>query len=145
MIALPARSQTVTRDVTLADTTVPMSMTSTGIGASLFAVGVAQLPPAIAGSADKRQQALASLRDSLVRNINGSIVNSSPAALDSQSVVAAEAVEATGRDAGGRTVRLTARFFVADDKLYQVVALGGEGEIPAEALDTFFTSFRLTQ
>jgi hypothetical protein len=34
---------------------------------------------------------------------------------------------------------------VVDDRLYQVVALSAEGEIPAEALDTFFDSFRLTE
>jgi hypothetical protein len=34
---------------------------------------------------------------------------------------------------------------VVDDRFFQLVALGAEGEIPPEALDTFFTSFRLTR
>jgi hypothetical protein len=33
--------------------------------------------------------------------------------------------------------------FVVDDWLFQVIALAAEGEIPPEALDTFFASFRL--
>lgn len=148
MVALPARPQTVIRDVKLADAVVPMSMTSTGVGPTLFVVGVARLPPSVVDDRQGRQQALASFRDALVRNVNGTGIRTAPARLDlppgdSRIVFAAEAIEASGRDAQDRVVRLAARFFVVDDRLYQVVALGGENEIPAEALDTFFTSFRL--
>jgi hypothetical protein len=133
--------------VKLADAAVPMSMTSTGVGATLFAVGVARLAP-LAAADDKPQQALATFRDALVRNINGTITRTAPAALNlasggTRAALASEAIEASGRDGKGRAVRLTARFFVVDDRLYQVVALGGEDEISPEALDTFFTSFRL--
>ncbi len=39
---------------------------------------------------------------------------------------------------------LAARFFIVDDRLYEVIALGGEGgDSEPNALDTFFTSFRL--
>lgn len=150
VVALPARPQIVTRDVKLTDAVVPMSMTSTGVGPTLFAVGVAQLPPSVVADRQGRQQALTSFRDALVRNIGGTIVRTAPARLDvppgdSRTVFAAEAIEASGRDAQGRAVRLAARFFVVDDRLYQVVALGGENEIPPEALDTFFSSFRLVQ
>lgn len=129
-----------------------MSMTSTGIGATLFAVGVAQLPLMAAGAPASRQRVLAAFRDALVRNINGTIGKTSvpplvlPPGLPSNSartLHAAEAIEASGRDANGRAVRLAARFFIVDDRLFQLVALGEEGELPAEALDTFFTSFRL--
>lgn len=151
---LPGRAQTVTRDVKLQDATVQMSMTSTGIGATLFAVGVAQLPPMAAGTPASRQRVLTAFRDALVRNINGTIVKTSvpslvlPPGLPSNSartLHAAEAIEASGRDANGRAVRLAARFFIVDDRLFQLVALGEEGQLPAEALDTFFTSFRLIQ
>jgi hypothetical protein len=40
-------------------------------------------------------------------------------------------------------VRLAARFHVVDDRLYQLVAIGAEGELTPDALETFFTSFRL--
>jgi hypothetical protein len=41
---LPGRPQTVSREITLPDAKVQVSMTSTGIGATLFAVGAAELP-----------------------------------------------------------------------------------------------------
>ncbi len=124
-----------------------MSMTSTGIDATLFAVGVARLP-AVLGSMD-RHQALAVFRDALVRNIDGRLTRTAappPLALpagDSRTLLASEAVEASGRDSSGRAVRLAARFYIVDDRLFQLVALSAEGELLADTLDTFFTSFRL--
>ena len=61
----------------------------------------------------------------------------------SRRLYVAEAIRATGRDSSGRPVQLNARLFVVDDQVFQVVALGADGEISADALDTFFTSFRL--
>jgi hypothetical protein len=55
----------------------------------------------------------------------------------------AEAIEATGRDSNGRAVQLAARLFIVDDRLFQVIALGADGEMSPDALDTFFSSFRL--
>lgn len=125
-----------------------MSMTSTGIGATLFAIGVVQLPADIAATAVRRGEAMTSLRDALVRNVNGTIVKTAAATLavpagDARTVRLAEAVEAEGRDATGRAVRLAARFYIVDDRLFQLVALGAKGELPQDALDMFFTSFRL--
>lgn len=115
-------------------------MTSTGIGATLFAVGAAKLPPG------GGPPALASFRDALVRNVNGTVIKTSAALLPlppGRTLFASEAIEANGLDANSRAVRLAARFFIVDDRLFQLVALGADGEIPAEALDNFFTSFRL--
>jgi len=147
-LMLPGRPQTVSREVKLPDATVQMSMMSTGIGATLFAVGTAQLPSGLSAELAVRQRTIAHLRDALVRNVGGRVVMSSAAALpvpagDSRKVLTAEAVEATGRDSGGRDVRLAARLFIVDDRLFQIVALGAVGEISTDALDTFFTSFRL--
>lgn len=150
VVLLPGRPQTVMRDTTLVDTAVQMSMTSTGIGATLFAVGSARLPRSLGGDSAQRQLTLSSLRDTLVRNVNGTVVKTAPATLPAPSrtgvvrpMAAAEAVEAVGSDSKGRAVRLAARLFIVDDRLFQLVALGVEGEIPPDALDTFFTSFRL--
>jgi len=147
-VVLPGRPQTVSREITLPDAKVQMSMTSTGIGATLFAVGAAELPSGLSADPSARQRAVTHLRDALVRNVNGSITKSSVATLsvppgDSRKVMTAEAIEATGRGSSGGAVQLAARLFVVDDRLFQVVALGAEGEIPPEALDTFFASFRL--
>lgn len=145
-VVLPGRPQTVVRDVELDGIKAQMSMTSTGIGPTMFAVGVARLPPVAVADAAARQAALTHFREALVRNVGGQAVRRSVApGLDSggQPLLLSEAVEATGRLADGRNSRLAARFFIVDDRLFQVVALGAEGEIPPEALDTFFTSFRL--
>ena len=142
----PGRPQTVVRDVEFHGSKAQMSMTSTGIGATMFAAGVARLPAATVADASARQKSLGHFRDALVRNIGGQGVRQSAAPkLDaaSQPVLLSEAIEATGRLADGRNSRLAARFFIVDDRLFQVVALGAEGEIPPDALDTFFTSFRL--
>lgn len=147
-VVFPGRPQTVSREVKLPDGTVQMSMTSTGVGATLFAVGFALLPPALSAEPSARQRTIEHLRDALVRNVGGNITQSSAAALPvsargSRKVLAAEAIEAAGRDPGGRAVQLAARLFIVDDRFFQVVALGADGEISPDALDTFFTSFRL--
>jgi hypothetical protein len=147
-VVLPGRPQTVSREITLPDAKVQMSMTSTGIGATLFAVGAAELPSGLSADLSARQRTVMHLRDALVRNVNGSLTKNSVATLsvpagDSRKVLTAEEIEATGRDSSGRAIQLAARLFIVDDRLFQVVALGAEGEIPPEALDTFFASFRL--
>jgi len=145
-VLLPGRPQTVVRDFEFDGSKAQMSMTSTGIGATMFATGVARLPAAAVADASARQQSLGHFRDALVRNIGAQEARPSAAPkLDSAGlpVLLAEAIEANGRLADGRNSRLAARFFIVDDRLFQVVALGAEGEIPPEALDTFFTSFRL--
>ncbi len=145
MITLPGRSQTVSREVVLPDAAVHMSMTSVGVGATLFAVGSAQLPPNISSNAQARQRSLALLRDALVRNINGKVVRGSALelTLHPHKILAAEQIEATGSNANGRAVRLAARLFIVDDRVFQIVALGADGEISSDVLDTFFASFRL--
>jgi hypothetical protein len=56
---------------------------------------------------------------------------------------AAQAVSAQGQAPDGKPTALAARFYVVDDWLLQVVALAVQGELGAQALDTFFDSFRL--
>ena len=147
-VMLPGRAQTVSREVKLPDGVVQMSMTSTGIGATLFGVGAAQLPAGLSAQSASRERTIAHVRDALVRNVGASQVKTSMVTLpipagDARKVLAAEAAEASGKDSGGRSVQLAARLFIVDDRLYQIVALAAGGEMPAEALETFFTSFRL--
>ena len=147
-VMLPGRPQTVSREVKLPDGTVQMSMTSTGIGATLFAVGVAHLPAGLSAETAARERTIAYMRDALIRNVGASQVRTSMAALplpagDSRKVLAAQTAEASGQDKGGRAVQVAARLFIVDDRLFQVVALGARDELSPEALDTFFASFRL--
>ena len=145
-ISLPGRAQIASRELDVEGHRLTVSMTSTGIGPALFAVGVARLPTALAADAEQRERTVAYFRESLVRNIQGTVSAAGPARLvlapgARQVVLASQEVRAVGTS-GGRPVVLAARFFIIDDRLYQVIALGGDGGIPAHALDTFFTSFR---
>ncbi|MGZ8253349.1 MAG: hypothetical protein ACXWUM_07135 [Burkholderiaceae bacterium] len=147
VVSLPGRAQSVTRELDVAGQRVSMSMWSTGVGPTMFAVGSARLPASLLVDATARAQAMAYFRDGLVRNIGGTITSTTPVSLPlpgARKLLASEAVEAGGR-AGpdGRKSRLAARFFIVDDQFFQVVAFGAEGEIPPEVLETFFTSFRL--
>lgn len=147
-VLLPGRAQTVAREVEFEGQRLPLSMTSTGVGPTLFAVGVARLPPALAEDAAARERAIAYFRDALVRNIGGQLTTTGPAALGgpegTRTVVrAAQAAEARGRGGDGRPATLAARFFIVDDRLFEVIAVGGDGALDPNALDTYFTSFRV--
>jgi hypothetical protein len=149
-VSIPGRSQTVARQIEFEGQKIPVSMTSTGVGPSMFAVGAARLPGGIAGDAAARERAIAHFRDGLVRNIGGTITAIGPAPLvlppgSAHVLRASQAIQASGRAGGkGPEAVLAARFFIVDDdRLFQLIALGGEGGIEPQALDTFFTSFRL--
>ena len=127
--------------------TLAVTMTSTGVGAAMFAIGEVELPPQVAGDAAAQARVIAYFRDALVRNIGGTVSASEPATLmlppgSSQRFVKGQSVQAQGRTADGRPAALAARFFIVDDRLFQLVALGSDGGVGSQALDTFFTSFR---
>lgn len=146
-IHLPDKPQSVTRDIDFDGARIALTMTSTGVGPTMFAVGVARLPPQALGDATAIRRTVAFFRDGLVRNIDGAVIWQRPAPLAAtggHTLRAAEAVAARGKiGAGGRAAQLAARFYVADDRFYQVVALGAEGELSDDVLETFFSSFRL--
>jgi hypothetical protein len=145
VVALPDKPQSVVRTLTVHGHAVEMTMTSTGVGPTLFGVGVARLPLATRADAAARAATLAYFRDALVRNIDGTVLESAPARLARVGgSIAGERLLARGRiGASGRAAQLVARLVLVDDRLYQVVALSAEGELPPEALDTFFASFKL--
>lgn len=146
-IALPGKPQTVTREIPFAGQVLAMTMTSTGVGATLFALGRAQLPAA-ALAPEALAQTVSFFRDGLLRNLRA-VPAATPATLPplptpaGRVLRAAQAVAAQGQAPDGRPTALAARFYVVDDWLLQVVALAVQGEVGAEALDTFFDSFRL--
>jgi hypothetical protein len=146
-VALPGKPQTVTREVAFAGQTLAMTMTSAGVGATLFALGSARLPPA-ALAPDALPQTLAFFREGLLRNFRatpaGAPAAPPPLATPAGRVLrAAQTLSAQGLAPDGKPTVLAARFYVVDDWLLQVVALAVRGELSAEALDTFFDSFRL--
>ena len=149
-ILMPDKPLTATREIAFDGHPIRMTMVSTGVGPTLFAAGVALLPPA-AVDPPHIDATLAWFRDALVRNIDGRMSSVQPVTLPAAAaaghvVRGGQSVEARGRVGRDRRPgQLAARFYVVDDRLYQIAAIGAEGELTADALDTFFSSFRLTQ
>jgi hypothetical protein len=153
-VSLPGKPLVARRDLTFDGAPLPMTMVSAGKDGTLFAVGVAQLPPSATADAGAVQQTTARFAEALRRNVKGA-----DAAADAPPVPAFSGGFAAGRtiradtalsargDAASRgkarAVHLYARLVVADDRLYQVAALGSADQLTAQALDTFFQSFRL--
>lgn len=152
VVALPDRPQTAVRQIAFEHPGGPvraeMTMLSTGVGASLFAVGSVQLPAFAVQTPAALEATLAWFGDGLLRNVQATRPQpaeiGSPAGLGARQLRAARAFSAAGTAGGGRPARLAVRLYVVDDRLFQLVALGAEGEIPPQALETFFDSFRLT-
>ena len=152
VVALPDRPQTVVRQVAFDHPAGPvraeMSMLSTGVGASLFAVGSVRLPPSALDTPAALAATLAWFSDGLLRNVQAAQARPAearpPAGLGAHRLRAARAFTADGKAGGGRPAQLAVRLYVVDDRLFQLVALGAEGEVSPQALDTFFESFRLT-
>jgi hypothetical protein len=155
LVALPGKPQTQTRDLDYTGPGGPaklsMTMTSSGIGPTLFAVGAVTLPAA-AVAPEQVDATAAWFRDALLRNVRGKLIAAQPvsvAAPAGRTLRLAQAVRAQGETPKDGTASragvavVAARFIVVDDRLYQVVALGAENELTPAVLDTFFDSFRL--
>jgi hypothetical protein len=146
-VMLPGRAQTVSRTVEFEGHALPMTMHSTGIGPSMFALGIAELPPTLAADTAAQERVIAFFSDGLVRNIGAGPAAKAPVTLvlppgSNHRLRAGQSVQAQGRTADGRVAVLAARFFIVDDRLFQLVALGGADGVESQALDTFFSSFR---
>jgi len=151
-VALPDKPQTATREIAFEHPAgavrTEMTMLSTGVGASLFAVGSAGLPSFAIETPEALAATLAWFSDGLLRNVQATQAIADeigpPAGLGTRKLRAARAFSAAGKAGSGRPARLAVRLYVVDDRLFQLVALGAEGEVPPQALETFFDSFRLT-
>jgi hypothetical protein len=149
--ALPGKPQTVVREIAFEHPNGPvraeMTMLSSGVGASLFAVGSVRLPAFAVDTPAALAATLAWFGEGLLRNFGASWVPSTdapaPAGSDRRQLRAAKAIAASGRVGGGRPAQLAVRLYVVDDAVFQLVALGAEGEVPPHAVETFFDSFRL--
>jgi hypothetical protein len=154
-VSLPGKPQVVTRDVELPLAAGPhkvsMTMTSAGVGPTMFAVGVAHLPAGVPQDTAAVQASMAFFRDGLLRNIGvRTAVKETVPALQpapAGTVRAATSFEAHGQlgraGEAPEPARLAARIYVVDDRLYQIVAMGRPADLPDHELETFFTSFHL--
>lgn len=151
VVALPDKPQSVARDIAFEHpggaVRAEMTMLSTGVGATLFAVGTARLPEHALDSPAALAATLAWFREGLARNVRGAspaaAATAPPGGLGQRSLRAAEGFSVAGQSADGRAAQLAARLYVVDDRLFQLVLIGAEGEVPPQALETFFDSFRL--
>jgi hypothetical protein len=147
---LPGKAQIVVRQVAIEQPPVraEMTMVSSGIAASLFAVGSVQLPASAIETPEALAATVDSFRAGLLRNAQAATAveeeAGAPAGLGTRRLRAAQAFSAYGRAGRGKPARLAVRLYVVDDHLFQLVALGAEGEIPPAALEIFFDSFRLS-
>lgn len=152
VVALPDKPQTVVREIAFdhpaGRVQAEMSMLSTGVGPSLFAVGSVHLPAFAVDTPAALSATLDWFSDGLLRNVQAAQARPAeagrPAGLGTRTLRATRAFAAEGKAGSGRPAQLAVRLYVVDDRLYQLVALGAEGEIPSLALETFFDSFRLT-
>jgi hypothetical protein len=162
VVSLPGKPLVAARDIAFDGATLPMTMVSVGREGTLFAVGVAQLPAAAVADAAAVQQTTGRFAESLRRNVHATVppadgavaVPSLTRSFAAGRLLRADTAFSARGDMGStgspgavggkaRAVHLYARLVVADDRLYQLVALGSAEQLTAQALDTFFQSFRL--
>jgi hypothetical protein len=153
-VALPGKPKQSTRTIKLAGADVPMSVTAAGAGATLFGVGVARLPADSVADDQKVEATLNRFRDAMLVNLGTTVfsVEAEPKAQVAEGAAAPRAAlairaqrhpQADANKIPPGPAQLVAQFFLVGDRLYQVTAHGGEGELTPQVLDTFFTSFQL--
>jgi len=131
-VMLPAKPSTHARAVDFGGTRAMMTMTGAEAGGATFAVGTAQFADAAAAT-----RALLGMKHALAANIGAKIRSEKTAAQGPQLTIDMVA-------AGGKPARvLHARLVAKGTRVYQAIAVGEEGKLPAEAVETFLASFRL--
>lgn len=144
--ALPDRPQIVEREVDYLGRPLTMRVSSTGVGATLFAISEIRLPPEIARDPAACAALVDWLAARLLANARGSDPRSAPFAASlppRRELRLARSLEA--RALLGRESRpgvLAARWWVVDDRLIQLAVLGADGDLPVDATENFFTAFR---
>lgn len=139
-VLLPAKPATFSRMVNLEGQHVMMTMTAAEVDKVTFAVGTATLP-----DAEKARAALTSMKSGLVKNISGTIKHETTSD-DKAAGTTSIDIDASGppsATSGGEPVRLVVHFVAKDKQVYQVLVVGRETAMKRDALDTFFTSFKL--
>ncbi|MGZ3254017.1 MAG: hypothetical protein ACXU7D_06875 [Burkholderiaceae bacterium] len=139
-ILLPAKPASFSRKINLDGQQVMMTMTAAEVDGVTYAVGTVTLP-----DREKAHSALQGMKSALVRNINGTITleKSSDDKTAGTASVELDASGSSGANGHTQPMRLVARFIAKDRQVYQVLIVGREKAVTSEAIDTFFTSFKL--
>jgi hypothetical protein len=133
-VLFPGKPASQTRAVTLDTLKLDMTMTAAEVDGVVFAVGSAKLPDGAPA-----MPALQAMQLALVNNIGGTLRSSKDHSTGLQSVLEFEA-EGSQR---GQPARLIGRLVARDQRVYQVIILERGQKLPAEQIDTYFTSFKL--
>ena len=134
-VLLPAKPSTFSRSIDLNGLPVNMTMTAAEVDGITFAVGAAEL-----NNAAQTRQALESMRTALLNNINGT-PNTAALPGRAESTTTTLDVAATGV-VRGQAMTLMARLIARDQRIYQVLIMAPNKNIPAEQAESFFTSFK---
>ena len=146
VVLLPAKATSYSRPVTLDGKKVTMTMSAAEVDGVTFAVATAKF-----ADAAQAQAALIAMKIAMVKNIDGTIKleksstsdKTNGAAVDRISTIEIDASGSAGTNTGGQARRLIARFVARDNRVYQVMMVGSAKAMKPEAIDTFFTSFKL--
>lgn len=138
-VLMPAKPTIRSRSINLDGVQFVMTLTVAEVKGVTYAVSSAQLPESA-----KPLAALHALETALLSNIGGTIKDEkSSAAADAIATIDIQAAGAPTAASGGQPTLLYARFTAQGQHIYQVVVLGRDKAISRNAVDTFFTSFKL--
>lgn len=141
---LPARPQSQTRTLPLFGQSIELTLTSAETQGQLFAIGDAQLSPALAAP-EQREAVLQAFEDALLRKLQGTLTRRAP--LHWNGTPAPEAgrdIEALGQTADGER-HLVARLLIRGERFYELIVIGAPKSLPADAIETFLDGFRLAR
>lgn len=133
-VLMPGKPTIMEKPVSLDGVKAQMTMTAVEIDGVAFAVGSAEL-----SNAAQARAALTIMKETMVKNIDGTIVKE-----DAQFGDAASSIDivATGLTSSGMKRQLRAHFVANNRRVYQAVVLGPEKTIQPEAVGTFLNSFK---
>lgn len=138
MAMFPGKPASHSRPVNLDGTQVTMSMTAAEVDGVTFAVGSAVL-----ADPTQAQTALLAMKTALTRNMAGQIrYDKSVATPALPGMTEIEVASPAGTGASSQPRVLIARFATRERRVYQLVVVGTEKNVPREQVDTFFSSFR---
>ena len=128
----PAKPASHAQEINLDGIRTSMSMTAAEVNGAVFAIGSAPL-----SGQELVQPALTAMKTAMVRNIGGVVASEKtvPGPTPFNEVVA-------DGSRNGRPIRLTARFAERNQRVYQAVVIGAPQDVPAEAIETFMSSFK---
>jgi hypothetical protein len=120
---------------------VTMQMDSVAAGDALFGVGYAEYPPELLAKSSPGQ-IFDLTRSALMNNIGARSFSEAPLHGDK---FFGRSLHAEGRS-GDKVLALDAHLLFSGDRFYEVIVIGsaGPGRIGRDALDTYFSSFRVT-